>query len=83
MEGLNAGSDRSKGDGTFSSSSYQPVSPGSVYELALADFNLDGKLDIAAAKTIFLGRGNGSFQGWSAVPLPPYGAAAAVAGDFR
>ena len=72
-----------KGDGTFSNSnSYQSVSPGSVYALALADFNLDGKLDITAAGTIFLGNGNGAFQGWSAVPLPPYGASAAVVGDF-
>jgi len=72
------------GDGTFSSgnsyvqsfsSGIPPVSDG----IAVADFNGDGKLDIAAASAILLSNGDGTFRGIPFVngPQPP-----AVAGDF-
>jgi len=58
------------GDGTFSSSpnNYEPLAIGGL-QLAIADFNLDGKPDIAFDGAILLGNGNGSFQGIPAVLL--------------
>jgi hypothetical protein len=54
------------GDGTFQT---QPIGGRTTpIPLAVADFNLDGKLDYAAAEstastvTVFLGNGNGTFQ---------------------
>ncbi len=56
------------GDGTFSNThTYQTQLGGGNDGPLLADFNLDGKLDIAAAGTTLLGNGNGTFNGWSAV----------------
>lgn len=67
------------GDGTFSNPySYEPYHGGAV---VIADFNLDGKPDIAAASLVLLGNGNGSFQGQPAVPLP-VAPTVAVTGDF-
>ena len=60
------------GDGTFSNvSNYVLNMPGlranlSVTGIAVADFNLDGKSDIALGNLVQLGNGNGTFQG---VPL--------------
>ena len=52
----------------------------------MADFNSDGKLDIAAASTSLLGNGNGTFKGWSAVagagPLSIPNLSLIVIGDF-
>jgi hypothetical protein len=72
-----------KGDGTFSNThSYQPLggSPG----LAVADFNLDGKLDIAAGN-VLLSNGDGTFKGVSgvALSLPEFGPPATVVGAFN
>jgi FG-GAP-like repeat/Abnormal spindle-like microcephaly-assoc'd, ASPM-SPD-2-Hydin len=56
------------GDGTFSNThSYQTQFSGGNDGPVLADFNLDGKLDIAATGTSLLGNGDGSFKGWSAI----------------
>jgi len=50
---------------------------------AVADFNLDGKPDIAAGNYLMLGNGNGTFQGLAALPLPIADLAPAVAGGFN
>jgi FG-GAP-like repeat/Abnormal spindle-like microcephaly-assoc'd, ASPM-SPD-2-Hydin len=70
------------GDGTFSSTPnyYQPMSLGKV-GIAIADFNSDGKPDIAADGEILLGNGNGTFKGPPTVPLPN-SAEIAVVGKF-
>ncbi len=61
------------GDGTFSTGNvYHPSSLGLALGVAAADFNSDGKLDIAAAGCIMLGNGNGTLQGWPAVDLSAY-----------
>jgi hypothetical protein len=71
------------GDGTFSNThSYFPSLTGTAAGLAIADFNSDGKLDIASANNILLGSGTGIFQGWPAVNLAPYTLSAAVIGNF-
>lgn len=70
------------GNGTFSSSPsyYDPFSPGG-FQIAIADFNLDGKPDIAIDGQILLGNGNGTFQGIPAVLLQG-GAGPDVVGAF-
>jgi FG-GAP-like repeat/Abnormal spindle-like microcephaly-assoc'd, ASPM-SPD-2-Hydin len=71
------------GDGTFSNPyNYFPAPTSySGVGLALADFNRDGNLDVAASNNVLLGNGNGTFQGWTSVWLPnPI--SAAVAGIF-
>jgi hypothetical protein len=77
----------SNGDGTFSNThSYQSQLSGGNDGPVLADFNLDGKLDIAAAGTSLLGNGDGSFKGWSAVagvgPLSISNLSQIAIGDF-
>ena len=71
------------GDGTFTNTvnyqlclpQYQNVGTGG---LALADFNSDGKPDIAGCNAVLLGNGNGTFQGWLLELLPEIPAAAVV-----
>ena len=72
------------GDGTFSNThSYLPAPASySGTGLALADFNGDGNLDVAALNNVLLGNGNGTFQGWAAAALPSTDIPAAVAGIF-
>jgi len=88
-----------KGKGTFGAailiSSVAALSP-HLNALAIADFNGDGKLDIAVAPNyyvgsysgnvyILLGNGDGTFQAPITVPAAPYGAytSALAAGDFN
>lgn len=68
------------GDGTFSSNPiyYQSMSPGNNAGIAIADFNSDGKPDVAVGGEILLGNGNGKFQGPPTVFLPSYGSVAVV-----
>jgi hypothetical protein len=71
------------GDGTFSNTrSYflnaVPHSGG----IAMGDFNLDGKPDIAAGSTVLLSNGDGSFQGVQFGVIPDLASAAIVAGTF-
>jgi hypothetical protein len=77
------------GDGTFSNTNnyvlnmpylnqFAPVSG-----IAIADFNLDGKLDIASGDSVQLGNANGTFQGipLGLIPTPTLISAVAI-GDF-
>ena len=58
------------GDGTFSNThSYQTQFSGGNDGPVLADFNLDGKLDIAATVTSLLGNGDGSFVMVGTLPV--------------
>jgi hypothetical protein len=59
------------GDGTFSNTNNYALLPATFgipvgAGLVIADFNLDGKMDIDAGGSVLLGNGNGTFQG---VPL--------------
>jgi hypothetical protein len=53
----------------------------------IADFNLDGELDVAAGNYILLGNGDGTFQGISGLPIPfancQCAIGTAVVGDFN
>ena len=66
-----------KGDGTFSKPSASPSVGSGAYSIVAADFNRDGKMDMAVSAqnsgvlTILLGNGNGTFT-----------AAASPAGNF-
>ncbi len=78
------------GDGTFTPAAASAVPPGiSNYSIAVADFNADGKPDLAVANngsgqaTILLGNGDGTFAPTASPPVTganPWGVAA---GDFN
>jgi hypothetical protein len=56
----------SNGDGTFSNTSgyfLNPISTISSTGVAVADFNSDGKPDVAMGNTVLLGNGDGTFRG--------------------
>ncbi len=67
-----------KGDGTFGAEADYPLPPvyGDAFEVALADFNGDGKLDLAIADTnsisVRFGNGDGSFADPVSVPSGTY-----------
>src|SRR5665213_30693 len=70
------------GNGNFGSTTYYAATGGA----ALADFNLDQKLDLIVGSQIFLGNGDGTFQTPSANGIPfmngsPVGEL--LAGDFN
>jgi len=68
------------GDGTFTyNESY--ATPFGGGNIVIADFNNDGKLDVAMGGTMLLGNGNGTFNGQPVTSLNP-GSYAAV-GDFN
>ena len=82
----------SQGDGTFTANFLYDVPYGSFDPVAIADFNHDGFLDIAATTqspsfqnqvSVFLGRGDGTFQSPisypTSYPLPD----ALAVGDFN
>jgi hypothetical protein len=69
------------GHGAFSPGLSYMTTIGGGSSVAVADFNLDGKPDVAVNGIVFLGNGNGTFRGEEIVPLPA-GPTAAVVGDF-
>ncbi|HXW91842.1 MAG TPA: VCBS repeat-containing protein, partial [Terriglobales bacterium] len=75
------------GAGAFSNSSSYVLSlpgfPGMTIPsyMAVADFNLDGKPDIAAGNVVLLGNGNGTFQGVQ-LGISPDTAGPIAIGDF-
>jgi len=76
------------GDGTFTLASGSPIILGTApYAIVAADFNGDGKLDLAVADYsenvvfILLGNGDGTFQSPITIPVGN-GPAAMVTGDF-
>lgn len=76
------------GDGTFGAATNITVGSGIHYALALSDFNVDGKLDLAVAGSdtndlsVLLGNGDGAFGAATAYALEASTGAVAV-GDFN
>ena len=77
------------GDGTFSNtrSYFLSVLFAASTVPVIADFNLDGKPDVAAGNYLLLGNGDGTFQGVGGLPAPSVNCqcglfVAAVVGDF-
>jgi hypothetical protein len=77
-----------KGDGTFNLK--DTYFDGAFFvqnqaDVVVADFNGDGKPDVATAGLVLLGNGDGSFQGDSGVPIPASqsGFSGGASGDFN
>jgi hypothetical protein len=78
------------GDGTFSNTNNYVLNMpylnafAPVTGIAIADFNLDGKLDVASGDSVQLGNANGTFQGipLGLIPTPTLISAVAI-GDFH
>jgi hypothetical protein len=70
-----------KGDGTFQAP-LADASPLLAYDVAAADFNLDGKLDLYVGGNVFLGKGDGTFV-LKVNYAPPSGLASATAVDLN
>jgi hypothetical protein len=75
-----------RGNGTFPSAPVNQVPGNGLGQTAVADFNRDGKLDLAIANppnvSILLGNGDGSFQSAVNYPAGKYPSAVAAA-DFN
>jgi hypothetical protein len=84
------------GDGTFTQAAGSPIPVGSYpYAISAADFNKDGKIDLAVANsaytssstgtvTILLGNGDGTFTQAADSPVTVgYGPRSAAVGDFN
>jgi hypothetical protein len=91
-QGINVGLYLGRGDGTFQQSVVIPF-PNPIEGLAAADFNRDGKLDLAVmsngpgyavndAVTVYLGDGKGGLGAPVSYPVGPV-AMAMVVGDFN
>jgi hypothetical protein len=76
------------GDGTFVGRTDYPTGAVSPMAITSADFNKDGKLDLAAANrgsdsvSVLLGNGDGTFQSEVSYPMGQYPGSLAF-GDFR
>lgn len=77
-----------KGDGTLQSEQAIPADLQNLDEFAVADFNKDGKLDLAFINStgvqLLLGKGDGTFQaGWSAAAGQGFSAFAIFVADLN
>jgi hypothetical protein len=88
-----------KGDGTFSAAALLPTAsfPGAYLGIVIGDFNGDKKLDIVASDigssgqpgaetgslVFYAGKGDGTFQTPTVVPLPPSFPSALASADFN
>jgi FG-GAP-like repeat len=82
-----------KGDGSFGPPIDNPISGTESFSLAVADFNGDGKADVAVlvqnsgldgTLTIYLGKGDGTFQAGAQYAVPPHAMSAVdVNGDHK
>jgi FG-GAP-like repeat len=74
-------------DGTFSNANnyalnFLPPETPPVFGISVADFNLDGKPDIAVGNSLLIGNGNGTFQGVEVADTSSPSHAFAAVGKF-
>ncbi|MGB8539665.1 MAG: VCBS repeat-containing protein [Acidobacteriaceae bacterium] len=75
-------------DGTFSNANnyalnFLPPATPPVFGISIADFNLDGKPDIAVGNSLLIGNGNGTFQGVEVADTSSPSHAFAAVGKFN